>query len=556
MSVLFHNTYAMYNVSAQNGKTRCATDNIADIVKGSFRRLSSNPHYPPAIINNPSVAAGVSRRSVTEFRNFVLLSGIRAFRNLGNAKAANQFENMLEDEPDDDLLANDKDIMAMLALRETLVNALSANIKSSRQIHSKTARQEALDLVNQCSKDILNETEWNTIHCSFSILDKTFEDTLTPAGKIANGKNTVYAMGYDNKGICSKSCNETTHAVNLWVSQFTMRDNDKKPGESQRVLFTGIRHGVCSPYDLPAGSAERKAGALNRAKEIAIAALAMQPDKLAAAIKGEKVYLPLTSTSLLTPVDIGPCREKSQLKDQFSAWDELNSRPVVLALRNDKNEVVNVTLQLDIAAFNFGVNELALGRLGLGNTFSDKLNEKALVKLLGDNLSVRAEPGGWVGKYLAEGHANAPRVLALANELKHILASKSHHSDKGEPYKAAMRVALLSNEMGIMPCWNCKSGKDRTGIMDAEIKLELAGRHLHLNTGSSDNLNMTGQRLMQAVMLNSGNKEVQRYNTGVAGNKSLKKSWLVKFILGELSLRKRIGSEKIADWVKGLSHLV
>lgn len=36
---------------------------------------------------------------------------------------------------------------------------------------------------------------------------------------------------------------------------------------------------------------------------------------------------------------------------------------------------------------------------------------------------------------------------------------------------------MLAYEIGAVPCWNCKSGKDRTGMLDAEIKREAINYH-------------------------------------------------------------------------------
>lgn len=79
-----------------------------------------------------------------------------------------------------------------------------------------------------------------------------------------------------------------------------------------------------------------------------------------------------------------------------------------------------------------------------------------------------------MGDYLSQHPSaeNAQKVRTLSQQLKAIWANKTHHHDGGEPYKAALHVALLANEIGAMPCWNGKSGKDRTGMLDAEIKRE------------------------------------------------------------------------------------
>lgn len=525
-------------------------NSLSDSVLAVFRQLTTPRKFNPVVINGNKFAHRFSQKSVTSLRKLHLQTGIKALQKSGNSKAALRFTAMLEEESscdNENIPASDKDIKIFLTLKKEIKDTLTFYLKQQYGWCTRKARGEAKTLLQSISKDTLNNGRWDIIQDSFSFAGQTFDSMLTPAGQLKLGEKDIFATGYDNKGVCSKSTDETTHAVNFWVSRFAERGNGKP-------LFTGIRHAVLSPFGLKAGSAERRQGALNRAKEVAVAALMLQPVKLAAALAGETVTLPLTSTGLLTPIDIGPCTEKSQLWDQMSAWNALNAGPVELAIRDDKGNVVPVNVRLDIAAFNFGVNELALGRLKLGHAFSDKYNQLALTKLLGRDLGQSSEHGGWVGQYLASRPANAERVSSLASELKQIWANKSHHDDNGEPYKAARRVALLSNEIGITPCWNCKSGKDRTGIMDVVIKHDLASQYLH-KIGANSGANDGEKKLMQAVMLNSGNMQVQQYNTGAAGNKSLKNNNFINFFLGKSTLRSNVG-EEVADAAKGLSDLV
>ncbi|MDI6963994.1 inositol phosphate phosphatase SopB, partial [Escherichia coli] len=62
------------------------------------------------------------------------------------------------------------------------------------------------------------------------------------------------------------------------------------------------------------------------------------------------------STSLLTYLG----KEKGMLDDQVAAWKMLNNDGVIkLNIKNEKGEAQEVKVKLDIAIFNFGVNELA-----------------------------------------------------------------------------------------------------------------------------------------------------------------------------------------------------
>ncbi|WP_413727755.1 inositol phosphate phosphatase SopB [Sodalis sp. RH19] len=536
--------------------SRFATGQVAGIspceaVTGTFAHLKApRISHPVNIMGRPS-AAGFPRSPIAARRRLALATGLGAAEKLGDDEGVNYFAVMLDNEKDDDDTPREnKDYKAVLALEKGIIKLLANFIKKHSGCSSRKASSEAKALFNTSSKDVLNNLDWNTVEDSFRFRGTHFNSTLIPAGQIKLGDQDIFAAGYANKGISSKSNEETTHAMNMWISTFYAGDDNRDP------LFSGIRHGVLSPFGLKAGSAERQQGALNRAREVAAAALFLHPEKLAAALAGQTVVLPLTSTSLLTPVDIGPSTEESQFRDQMEAWEKLGAGPVEIPIRNEKGEMVRVTLRLDIAAFNFGVNELALKRLHLGHNTAGAYNRSALVKLLGKDLSPGSAHGGWVGQYLASRPDNADRVSSLASELKQIWAKKTYRADKGEPYKAAVRVALLSHEIGITPCWNCKSGKDRTGIMDAVIKHQAVSQYLRKTDADSVLPDAENKTLMQKVMLNSGNMQIQQHNAGVPGNKCLKNNKIFNFLFGKLTLRRSIGDKRIADQAEGFSKYV
>lgn len=159
-----------------------------------------------------------------------------------------------------------------------------------------------------------------------------------------------------------------------------------------------------------------------------------------------------------------------------------------------------------------------------------------------------------VGDYLKTQPANALKVKELAQQLMQILSRNSHHRDGGEPYKAAQRVTMLAYEIGAVPCWNCKSGKDRTGMLDAEIKREAISQHqgqpLSLPATPLDEKN---QQLFQQVLLNGGNNEIQAYNTSASGNKVLIN---IPVSALKLSYDQRIGDTQVWKETQGLSRLV
>lgn len=447
-----------------------------------------------------------------------------------------------------------REIRQTRQIKQLIIQQLARHLAANQSLGRRQAWQQAQECFWQQEKLLLNQSHWKTVVTAIDHHQQHFVSELRPASqmKLPGQHHSLFADSYHDRGICSKSADETTHAVNLWSSRLTVAGPD-----GQQCLFQGLRHGVNSPYALAPGSAERTAGALRRATEVVAAALYLQPEKLHQALEGQCVNLHLSSISLMTPVSLGSVlQEKQMLDDQLAAWQQISAAPLTLVIRNHEGKLSPVSLNVQVAAFNFGVNELALGRLGLGHQYADRQNERALQTLLGDNLAPSARPGGWAGQVLDGNPPNAERIISLIDAFKRLWQRHDHHHDGGDPYKAGRLMALLCHELGIMPCWNCKSGKDRTGMLDAEIKrqaIELHQGQQHLEPGPLD---ARGSRLLQKLLLNSGNLTVQRYNTGTAGNKTLKHDRRLTMITGDISVRRRVADREVVRAGKGMSDLV
>ncbi|MCW2256632.1 phosphatidylinositol-4,5-bisphosphate 4-phosphatase [Providencia alcalifaciens] len=395
----------------------------------------------------------------------------------------------------------------------------------------------------------MNNKEWETINTKINYNNNEYTCTLTPASqmKFNGSEHDIFRdQSYNNKGISSKSSDEVTHAVNLWISDI---QDDK-----QKSLFKGIRHGVISPFALEKGSQKREDGAKNRAKEVVTAALFSQPDLYKKALNNETVTLKLSSTSLLTDL----WGEASMIEDQVSAWKSLGENKVnKLNVRNENGQLQEVKVKLDVAIFNFGVNEIAL-KLPASQKNMQNLNSSGLTKLLGDNFSNNSKLNGWVGDYLSKNPdaTNKEKIIILSEQVKTIWNQKTHLKDGNEPYKIAQRISMLSHEIGVVPCWNCKSGKDRTRMLDTEIKREAIKVHQgHSLSKPGHKLVDNDKKLFQEILMHSGNYEVQKQNTGVGGNKVTRDLPLI-FKPIQLSYKERIDDNFIWKKIQGLSSIV
>ena len=172
-----------------------------------------------------------------------------------------------------------------------------------------------------------------------------------------------------------------------------------------------------------------------------------------------------------------------------------------------------------IVTFNVGVNEGAVMMSGIapdragGWDASDRMNERAFQTLTNEVMAFlndKTKPA-----------ENKGAIFTLFNQCRSILLLKRERSDSHDAYKLAARLAVLSQLIGKVPCWNCKSGKDRTGEMDVECKFlsALVARGEKIPEPGAE-LTAEQKGLFRAIAFQGGNFEQQKLNVGVAGFKS------------------------------------
>ena len=253
--------------------------------------------------------------------------------------------------------------------------------------------------------------------------------------------------------------------------------------------------------------------------------------------------------------------ELRMTREQDRALRELAGQGGMRIPFRDRNGVIrDVTVAVRPMNFSFGVNKVAFNKLI--NTFSpswrnaDAISRASIERLVGRD----AEPGrppasGLVAERLAElrqrgeeGSAEYTSIAQLADQVTQIWQSRAHHNQNNEPYALPARLALLTGKLGLTPSFNCKSGKDRTGQLDAEIKF--LATCIERNGGQvpepGAELSREEQDLYRTIVLNSGNHEIQRMNTGHAGYK-VKLSSITRRLGGVLAQLQHIGQGKFTS---------
>ncbi len=396
-------------------------------------------------------------------------------------------------------------------------------IKASSVLGKKELKEKILNS--------LEEEGWKTfeskIHLSTVGEQKEFKNELIPANKmkldVLGQPVSIFAEKYkDGSGVsCYSNNRNTTHAANLWSTKLLASDDT--------VLFNGIRHSSLSSPDL--GEDERAESAKNKVEEVIRAALFSKYGKeISDHIVGNKnitepLGLKLTSTSLLTLMDFKFAKtketEKTQFEDQMKAFS--NAKDELKEIEIDGKKI---PIQFDFIQFSTGINNVALGASHFlkainssGWNEADKINRNSLITLIG-SLDENSAPSGWAGEYLQRDNVTQiqkDKVTLLVNEIRSIFNSKMHHTENKDRFALPKRLVLLTHLIDATPAFNCKSGKDRTGMIDAEVKALAA--HLSTQMNSKKLSTEMGKPELFPFYFDPLNFEVQSLNSGLSGNK-------------------------------------
>ena len=394
-------------------------------------------------------------------------------------------------------------------------------------------------------RQALNEGNWapisKTLTATVGGIPVSLKSDIVPGASIgapsANEKGPIgrtYEPGV-NGYMCHSA--DTKHAVNLAISSITLDGADKP-------AFRGIRHGVHCAWEI-SSSRERAEANVKRAEEAVIAAFLADPDN-ANKIENGEIKLNMVSVSLLTPdiarhIKIGRSSdERLMLHEQTAAWDAVSKNGVTF-----QHNGRTITIRPTVFTFNFGVNAGAVKyssvapNLAGGWGLSDDMNMRAhrqmrpLVQAFVNDTSIPPE--------------KRKAVLTLFNQCMPVLKKGGERKDDHDAYKVAARFAVLSHLMGWTPCWNCKSGKDRTGQMDVECKF-LATLVAHGVDIPEPGAKLTKEQtaLFRAIAFEGGNFEMQQYNTGIGGFKTS----------GVSSIPERLGGQEYRLFHKGGADVV
>ena len=533
-------------------------DSLRRKVDQEEERLEGRPLGENGVADFKAVWTDAVKRALATIRN---LGGSDAFRADVDMIVMNEI-----DDPQagfSDRIPLDKDAGAKLA--DLVYGLLEKNVPAKE---IPVPKDRLPKLLSACYRQALNERPWPAIEKTFDAAiggqRAELESVIVPGARIGAPQGAdrgPIGETYDprvNGYMCH--CADTSHAVNLAVSSMIV---SATPDHPRQLAFRGVRHGVHCAWEIE-DPGKRAVANENRAKEAVVAAYLSDIGHSTRVVpagtdaQGRPVVtvdLDMVSVSLLTP-DTGrhalhlihspvwgkaSSDERMMLREQKAAWDAVARDGVEFW---DGRRVVRIRPR--IATFNFGVNEGAVNPVWQGLPHlvggwgaSKDLNSAAFATLSGAVDAFLLDP--------RQPDATKKAVGKLRDQCKTVLDAKGERSDSGDAYKVAARVAVIAHLMGWTPCWNCKSGKDRTGEMDVECKFlgALIARGQDIPEPGAP-LTPDQKALFRAIALEGGNFEVQKRNTGFAGFKTGKVA----------SISDRLGGDEFGQFHKGGSSYV
>lgn len=399
--------------------------------------------------------------------------------------------------------------------------------------------REASKKLLEARKNRLSRIQWPVVDKQMNVQidgrNQKVHSRITPAGRFQvhigeKGNADIFPVHYNGTGRPSLAIAEPVHAVNLGESELSVDENGKP-----RQLFKGLRSATLSAYGIKKGKARKKANE-SRAQELVLSALKQQldanPDLLRS---GQPVRLRLSTTSLLTadrarhhtPFSDD---ELQMQREQLEALKTIQCRLAAgepLSFTDSRNNVHQVQVNMELAATNFGVNDLALkGMLrhaagAWGPT--GELNRNGLATLMG-SLEPGSPVGGWAGEFLQDPKVSAKDkgiVRQLVEQVRDLYVTEEYKSEGEDAYKMVERVIFLAYKVGVVPHYSCKSGKDRTAEADVGVKrLAAVTDALGYVPNPRQPVSQEEKVLSQVMLLESGNIEWQQYNMNRGGYKT------------------------------------
>jgi len=464
-----------------------------------------------------------------------------------------------------------------------------------------------IELKDAYIRTLNNTQDWTTIQKEIdfgtAMQPETFTSTITPVNA---GFHETYGARGKNYGLTGlgsmaprltagsrdqKKENERT--TNLAYTEY----KEGRADGNGKVLFAAFRSGALSGKGLK-DEATNWAATLANTKELLQAMVikhvqqAAPADQLAL-LGGHRIAeIPVLSTSLQSGGlggEAGMIQEQIRALQHFDHKSNPGNHVIDLMWQEPTGQIVkrHVVAKFDIIAMSFGVNaqgwsgsqkgnKAALKRLGGDVTAYLNMSRQALAIRELDRDLLQAAGKQKARNNIQSTEAEQARLGDLLHEISEIKSKNQKieqlwakiQGKKGDTgsYKMSSRIANLAFLMERMVHFNCKSGKDRTGVQDAEAKY-LAHR-MHKASDARQAQVVPDHTLKtqpenddyQKMLFESGSLEMQKYNTGGQGYKIAPAAKhigigkAIPMISQDLDLEERVGGTQVLKQLQGLKR--
>ena len=360
-----------------------------------------------------------------------------------------------------------------------------------------------------------NVWKWKSTNKQFKVKNTKVNVEVTPISEFLTGVKNIASMDRNNE-----------NAVNVWKNEVKSKDG--------KVLFSSLRHA-------------NTRGKKRSTKQILLAAAVQQYglDKLKSEANKNKVWeVNLGNVQLMTNWKkiAKKFGENNLISSQMKTFNEFVDKDVAVEL--DETHIVHLKLK-DPILFNFGMNEIHYNKiLPIDDMRSENL--KSFEKLFGKELPSEKSKnifnknslndinenswidklGGKVGDYIKNNLINKEsvdykKIKNLSKQVLYIWHTTYGHGNKKNPGAIQSRLLALMNLIGYPVSFNCKSGKDRTGILAAEVNNLITSMEANAGEVPDPYKKLdTEERLNLISALESSNSEkIAQYNTGYKGLK-------------------------------------
>lgn len=401
----------------------------------------------------------------------------------------------------------------------------------------------------------LTQKERKTIEREITIDEKKCKSVLVPLNAEFDshlGENgtpyNVFGRIFGIKGISSTNRQEG-HLINGWESNLFVEG---------KKIFQSLRHAITSDkYEKD--PTIREANSKKAAEELLKAALLQEiasQDLTLQKASTQGIKLNLTSLSLVSPDWVrgnipGQDDERRMLSDQVSALKSFQrDQPTEFELDGWK-----IPVNVKVNAFNFGVNAGALKSTkykDIGGILAHQydFNKIALKELTEQSNIFINDIFEKTDPLSDEMQKKINNALLLLDDINDLMKDKTAYLKGDNQYEVGAKLLVFTGMMdqitpslnegkaptektsGFKGAFNCMSGKDRTGFMDAVAKTFA----LIIETGNSypshqalmENQELRGQftTILKTMLLESGNLDITEINTDARGLKIKKEAGL------------------------------